>query len=72
MLRQVERQYDGYHFDYDTVGLYNPFSIFNTLSKLKFSDYGLRQVLRLSGLSAEHSTIVGWITEVAGFGEFTE
>ena len=37
--RHLKRQYDGYHFDYDTVGLYNPFSIFNTLSKLKFSDY---------------------------------
>ena len=36
---KLKEQYDGYHFDYDTVGLYNPFSIFNTLSKLKFSDY---------------------------------
>ena len=36
---KLKEHYDGYHFDYDTVGLYNPFSIFNTLSKLKFSDY---------------------------------
>ena len=39
VVETMTRQYDGYHFDYDTVGLYNPFSIFNTLSKLKFSDY---------------------------------
>ncbi len=36
---KLKEQYDGYHFDYDTVGLYNPFSIFNTSSKLKFSAY---------------------------------
>lgn len=36
---KLKELYDGYHFDYDTVGLYNPFSIFNTFSKLKFSDY---------------------------------
>ena len=36
---KLKEQYDGYHFDDDTVGLYNPVSIFNTLSKLKFSDY---------------------------------
>ena len=31
--------YDGYHFEVDTVGLYNPFSLLNTLNKHKFGDY---------------------------------
>ena len=35
----LRRQYDGYHFCEDTVGLYNPFSVINTLSKRKFGDY---------------------------------
>lgn len=30
---------DGYHFADNTEGLYNPFSILNTLAKLRFSDY---------------------------------
>ena len=31
--------YDGYHFEVDTVGMYNPFSLLNTLNKHKFGDY---------------------------------
>jgi hypothetical protein len=36
---KLKEQYDGYHFEADTIGLYNPFSILNVLSKQKFSDY---------------------------------
>lgn len=36
---KLKEQYDGYHFDYKTEGLYNPFSILNTLAKMKFADY---------------------------------
>ena len=36
MLRE---RYDGYHFEYDTPGIYNPFSLLSTLSKRKYKDY---------------------------------
>ncbi len=36
---KLKEQYDGYHFEYGTVGMYNPFSLLNTFSKNKFSDY---------------------------------
>src|SRR5574344_1391296 len=36
---KLKEQYDGYHFEAATIGLYNPFSILNVLSKQKFSDY---------------------------------
>lgn len=36
---KLKEQYDGYHFDYKTEGLYNPFSILNTLAKMKFANY---------------------------------
>lgn len=36
---KLKEQYDGYHFDYKTEGIYNPFSILNTLAKMKFADY---------------------------------
>ena len=31
--------FDGYHFDWDTEGMYNPFSLLNTLSSRQFRDY---------------------------------
>lgn len=38
---ELKRRYDGYHFceDLDTPGMYNPFSILNTMDKLKFNSY---------------------------------
>ena len=36
---QLRREYDGYHFCEDTQGMYNPFSLINTLASMKFSDY---------------------------------
>lgn len=36
---KLKEQYDGYHFEHDTVGVYNPFSLLNTFDKMKFSDY---------------------------------
>lgn len=36
---KLKLRFDGYHFIEDTKGLYNPFSILNTLAKQKFSDY---------------------------------
>ena len=31
--------FDGYHFDWNTEGMYNPFSLLNTLSSCQFRDY---------------------------------
>ncbi len=36
---KLKEQYDGYHFEYDTVGIYNPFSLLNTFNKCRFRDY---------------------------------
>ena len=36
---KLKELYDGYHFEVDTVGIYNPFSLLNTLNKGKFGDY---------------------------------
>jgi len=36
---KMKRQYDGYHFNANCVGLYNPYSVINTLNKLQFGDY---------------------------------
>ncbi len=37
--RRLERMYDGYHFTEESVGVYNPFSLLNTLAKVKFGSY---------------------------------
>lgn len=36
---QLAEMYDGYHFCEDTPGIYNPFSLLNTLDSLKFREY---------------------------------
>ena len=36
---ELKRNYDGYHFTEDTPGMYNPFSLLNTLQKRKFGSY---------------------------------
>ena len=36
---RLRRDFDGYHFDVDTVGMYNPFSVLNTLSSSQFRFY---------------------------------
>lgn len=38
-LAKLKQQYDGYHFCQDSPGMYNPFSLFNTFSELRFKDY---------------------------------
>ena len=35
----LRHQYDGYHFCENSPGMYNPFSLINTLANLRFSDY---------------------------------
>lgn len=39
---KLRRQYDGYHFCENGVGVYNPFSLLNTFDENKFSDYWFR------------------------------
>ena len=36
---ELRRRYDGYHFSPDCIGIYNPYSLLNTLNKKKFGDY---------------------------------
>ena len=38
-LDELRIRYDGYHFEENTVGIYNPFSVLNTFAKLKYGDY---------------------------------
>ena len=37
--RKLAKNYDGYHFTNNTPGIYNPFSVLNTLSSCQFRDY---------------------------------
>jgi hypothetical protein len=37
--KELKVQYDGYHFEYDSVAIYNPFSLLNTFKKNKFNNY---------------------------------
>ena len=36
---KLRKQYDGYHFRENSVGIYNPFSLLNTFAKDVFNDY---------------------------------
>ena len=36
---KLRRQYDGYHFRENSIGVYNPFSLLNTFDSLVFNDY---------------------------------
>ena len=36
---RLSRDFDGYHFSMESVGMYNPFSVLNTLSSQRFRDY---------------------------------
>ena len=36
---KLKENYDGYHFETGTPGIYNPFSLLNTLDSMKFGDY---------------------------------
>ena len=38
-IEKLRHLYDGYHFEENAPGVYNPFSVLNTLSKMKFSSY---------------------------------
>ena len=38
-LKELARMYDGYHFEENAPGVYNPFSLLNTFAKKKFGYY---------------------------------
>lgn len=38
-IAKLKERYDEYHFEENTIGIYNPFSVLNTLSKLRYKDY---------------------------------
>ena len=39
VCNELKERYDGYHFTEDSIGIYNPFSLLNTFSKMKFGSY---------------------------------
>lgn len=39
VTKKLKEQYDGYHFKRNSIGIYNPFSLLNTLAKQEFNDY---------------------------------
>lgn len=39
VCRKLRRLYDGYHFTNNSIGMYNPFSLLNTLDKSEYGDY---------------------------------
>ena len=36
---KLKKQYDGYHFGEESVGIYNPYSLLNALGEQRFKDY---------------------------------
>lgn len=38
-LEELRVRYDGYRFEENSVGIYNPFSLLNTFARLRFADY---------------------------------
>ena len=38
-VEQLRKEYDGYHFEETAPGMYNPFSVLNTLKRKKFGNY---------------------------------
>ena len=38
-IAKLKARYDGYYFEENTVGIYNPFSVLNTLAKSRYDDY---------------------------------
>ena len=39
VVERMERNYDGYHFHQDGVGVFNPFSVLNAFNKLELESY---------------------------------
>lgn len=37
--QKLKKDYDGYHFTHNSVGIYNPFSLLNTFAKQEFGNY---------------------------------
>ena len=63
-LLELKKMYDGYHFSYDSVGVYNPFSVLNALQDKHFNMYWfstgtptfLIEKLKTSGFDAKKIT----------------
>ncbi len=39
MSKRLRDYYDGYHFAYNSIGIYNPFSLFNAFKYQEFGSY---------------------------------
>lgn len=38
-IAKLRERYDGYHFEEHTIGIYNPFSVLNAMSRKQYKDY---------------------------------
>ena len=62
ICRRLKDMYDGYHFAPDTEGIYNPFSLLNTMESRRFGSYWfetgtptyLVELLKRSNFNLEH------------------
>ncbi len=39
LCNRLREYYDGYHFTYNSIGIYNPFSLLNTFKYREFGSY---------------------------------
>lgn len=65
--RKLKDRYDGYHFVENSIGMYNPFSLLNTLRQIEEKGYALpfagddREVLKIGvNFSSETWNIEKW------------
>ena len=78
-LGELKRMYDGYHFSYDSEGVYNPFSLLNSLQDRQFNLYWfstgtpsfLLERLKSTGFDAKHFTDDNYFLEESYLTDYT-
>lgn len=63
-IDKLRMRYGGYHFEKNSEGIYNPFSVLNTLAKHRYKTTGLRQAHQHSSLNFLRSMDIGSPTSV--------
>lgn len=56
--KELQINYNGYHFTENAIGMYNPFSLLNTFAKKDSAATGLKQGLRLTWLNCSNCTTI--------------
>jgi hypothetical protein len=78
-LGELRKMYDGYHFSYDSEGVYNPFSLLNALQDRHFNMYWfstgtpsfLLERLKSTGFDAKHFTDEDYYLEESSLTDYT-